>query len=268
MGAALGSATFPLRTFGESGYEWVRQWLIGGGMAEGHHRAGLWEDWRDLAKEVATIVLGVAIALGAGQLVEVLQHRETVAWGEDELRNNFARFVQYSVELKQENLCMAARAAELRAILDQADRTHALPAIAAIPEPFPRPWEIDTWQALMSAQAAPYLSRERAVLYSRIARSGYDIYDTQFQRTGDWGALASLAGPARPMSEAEEAQDRAYLTRGLEWSHRMQYIAERTVTRISQTGLLDEAAMKVAIARGAHPDHVVQMCRPISAARS
>jgi hypothetical protein len=231
------------------------------------HRAGLWDNWRDLAKEVATIVLGVAIALGAGKVVEALDHHETVRWGEDELRNNFTRFIQYSEELKQENACMTVRAAELRTILDRADRIHELPPIAAIPEPFPRPWEIDTWEALVSAQAAPYLSRERAVLYSRISRSGYDIYETQFQRTGDWGALASLAGPSRAISEAEVAQDRAYLTRGVEWSHRMQYIAERTVDRIAQTGLIDAATMKAAAARGSHPDHVVPMCQPISPGR-
>ncbi|HEX3700667.1 MAG TPA: hypothetical protein VHV27_08340 [Phenylobacterium sp.] len=231
------------------------------------HKPKPWHGWREFLKEYAIIVLGVLTALVAEQIVEALHQRETVAWGEGELRNNFVRFIQYSAELKQENACMTARAAELRTILDQANRSHELPAIAAIPEPFPRPWEIDTWEALVSGGAAPYLSRERAVLYSRIARSGYDIYETQFQRTADWGALASLAGSARPFSEAEAAQDRAYLTRGVEWSHRMQYIAERTLERISETGLIDAATTKAALARGARPDHVVEMCQPISAAR-
>ena len=230
------------------------------------HKPKAWHGVRDFLKEYAIIVVGVLTALVAEQVAQAVHDREVVRSGEEALHENFARFVQYSTELDQENACMAARVAELRAILDQAAVTHRLPAIAHIPQPYPRPWEIDTWQAMVAAQAAPHLARDRIVLYSRIARSGDDIYDAQQQRTGNWAALQGLAGAARPFSEAEQAPARAALYQGFGWASRMQFIAHRTVQRISGTGLIDAAAMAAAAERGRHLDHPMEMCDPISAA--
>jgi len=228
------------------------------------HKPKAWHGWREFLKEYAIIVVGVLTALVAEQAAEAFHDREVVRSGEEALHENYARFVQYSAELDEENTCMAARVGELRTILDRAADTHRLPAIARIPEPYPRPWEIDTWQAMVAAQAAPHIPRDRVVLYSRIARSGDDIFAAQDQRTGDWGSLQGLAGGARPFGESEQAQARKALYGGFAWARRMQFIAHRTVQRIADTGLLDAATMAAATQRGRHVDHPMEMCEPIS----
>jgi len=227
------------------------------------HKPKPWRGWRELLKEVGTIVIGVLIALGAEQTVEALHHRQIVARGEDALHDNFARFVQYKSEIDQEAPCMAARVAELRAILDNAAKTRRLGLVGTIPQPYPLPWQIDTWEAMVASGAAPYLPQAKTVLYSRIAMSGVDLYAVATSEWTEWGALRSLSGPPRPFSEAEEAKARDTLARAVEHAARVQFIAEHTVDRIKGTHLLDRKAFDEAVARGRHPDHPVSMCQAI-----
>ena len=219
--------------------------------------------WREFLKEYAIIVLGVLTAIGLDLAVEALHHREIVASGEDALRNNFARFVDFKAEADREESCMDARAAEIRAILDEAGRTRRLPRIGTIPQPTPLPWQIDTWEAMIASGAAPYLPNEKTVLYSRIAMSGVDLYTVATSEWEEWGALRSLTGPPRPFSDAEETADRDTLTRAVEQARLVRFFAGHTVTRIASTHLLDQKAFDEAIARGRRSDQALTMCHPI-----
>ncbi|HEV2530311.1 hypothetical protein [Phenylobacterium sp.] len=229
------------------------------------HKPKPWHDWREFLKEIGTIVIGVLIALAGEQAVEAGRHREIVARGEDALADNFGRFVEYTAQIEQEAPCMAARAAELRTILDRAGETRRLPAIAAIPQPYPLPWQIDTWEAMVASGAAPYLPQAKTVLYSRIAMSGVDLYNAATNEWTEWGALRSLSGPARGFSETEEARARDTLARAVEQAGRVRFIAEHTVERIQGTRLLDQKAFDQAAWRGRHPSHPVTMCQAIAA---
>jgi hypothetical protein len=227
------------------------------------HKPKPWHGLRDFLKEYLIIVIGVLTALGAGQAVEWLHNRETVARGEGALRENFTRFVEYTASNEQEARCLAQRAIELRAILDSAGATRRLKRVGPIPQPYPLPWQIDTWEAMVASGAAPYLPQSRAVLYSRIAMSGVDLYNVATGEWAEWGALRSLTGQPRAFSEAEEAKARDTLARAVEQAGRVQFIAEHTVERISKTHLLDQKAIDDAVARGRHPDRHIAMCDPI-----
>ena len=174
-------------------------------------------------------MLGVLIAIAAEQTVEAAHHRDIVRHGEEALRDNFSRFVEYKAALDQEAPCMAATVAELRAIIDQAAVRRRLPRIGPIPQPYPRPWQIDTWDAMVASQAVAYLPRDRAILYSRIAMSARDLYQDATGEWAEWGALRSLSGPPRQFSEAEEATARETLARASGQAEVVRFIAGHTV---------------------------------------
>jgi hypothetical protein len=227
------------------------------------HKPKAWHSLREFLKEYLIIVVGVLTALGAEQAVEWLHHRELVERGEGALRENFARFVEYAAANDVEARCMAERATELRVILDHAGTTRRLPRVGPIPQPYPLPWQIDTWEAMVASGAAPYLPQAQTVLYSRIAMSAVDLYNVATGEWAEWGALRSLSGPPRPFSEAEEAKARDTLARAVEQAGRVQFIAAHTVERIRKTQLLDQKAVDDAVARGRHPERHVAMCDPI-----
>jgi hypothetical protein len=159
---------------------------------------------------------------------------------------------------------MAARVAELRAIVDQAAANGRLPRIGPIPQPYPRPWQIDTWDAMVASQAVAYLPRDRAVLYSRIAMSAGDLYQDATAEWTEWGALRSLSGPPRPFGEAEEAETRETLARASGQAELVRFIAAHTVDRIRGTQLLDRDTFDGAVSRGLSTDTNRPMCQHIA----
>ena len=219
--------------------------------------------WRAFAGEVGIIVVGVLIALSAEQLADFVHDQAQVRHGEESLKDNFSRFVTYTAELDTYAPCITARSAELRQLIDRSSVAHRLPNIGPIPQVEARPWQIDTYDAMVASQAITHVAHGQAILYSRIAMSAIDIYDDAKEEWSDWGILASLSGPSRPYGSAEEAQDRVTLARAVHQDALMRLIATNTLERIKRTGLLNDAAFDSATAEGRRMAAKMAMCRPI-----
>lgn len=229
------------------------------------HKPKPWHGFREFLKEYLIIVVGVLTALAGEQVVEAQRNHELVRRGEESLRDNFKRFVGFSAIADREAPCMAARAAEIREILDAAGRTRRLPHIAQIPEPMPVPWQIDTWDAMVAAGAAPHLPQQKVVLYSRIAMSAVDVYAAATHEWEEWRTLQSLVGPARPFSEAEEAQTRDTLAQAIGHAEMVRFFAAHTVQRIESTNLLSHKDLAEATDEGQRDGYAPAMCQPIAA---
>ncbi|HEV2594754.1 MAG TPA: hypothetical protein VGU01_06095 [Sphingomicrobium sp.] len=224
--------------------------------------------WRALVGEIGIIVVGVLIALSAEQLVESVHDRAQVRHGEQSLKDNFRRFVTYTAEIDAYAPCISARAAELRQLIDRSAVTHRLPSIGPIPQVEARPWQIDTYDAMVTSQAITHVAHEQAILYSRIAMSAIDIYDDAKVEWSDWGILASLSGASRSYGNAEEAQDRVVLASAVHQDALMRLIATNTLERIRHTGLLDDAIFDSATVEGRRMAAKMPMCRPIEMSSS
>ena len=198
--------------------------------------------WRALVGEIGIIVVGVLIALSAEQFVEFLHDRAQVRHGEEDLTDNFRRFVTYTAELDAYAPCITARSAELRQLIDRSSGEHRLPNVGPIPQVEARPWQIDTYDAMVASQAITHVAHGQAILYSRIA---------------------SLTGPSRPYGDAEEAQDRIVLARAVHQDALMRLIATNTLDRIKRTGLLNGATFHSATVEGRRMAAKMAMCRPI-----
>ena len=219
--------------------------------------------WRAFAGEVGIIVVGVLIALAAEQVVETVHNRAQVQQSEDSLKDNFSRFVTFTAELDAYAPCIAARASELRGLIDRSAAAHRLPPVGPIPQLTPHPWQIDTYSAMVSSQAITHVSHPQAVLYSRVAMSAVDLYEDAMVEWSDWGMLASLSGGPRTYGEPEEAQDRMVLARAVHQDAVMRLIADNTAERIRRTGLLDQRAFDAAVAHGRRMAATIPMCRPV-----
>ena len=74
--------------------------------------------WRALLGEVGIIVVGVLIALGAGQLVEEVTWRAQVNAGRDALRDEYITILENAAEREMEDECIRGRLASLVHVLD------------------------------------------------------------------------------------------------------------------------------------------------------
>jgi hypothetical protein len=97
------------------------------------HKPKPWRGWRELAKEVGTIVLGVLIAIGCEQTVEALHHRDqardmTHKLRQESLENR--RVVAFDLKVCQAQIAAADRDIDL---LSRATREHGLSKVALAP---------------------------------------------------------------------------------------------------------------------------------------
>jgi hypothetical protein len=218
---------------------------------------------RAFVGEIGIIVAGVIIALAAQRMVESAQDREQVRKSEESLRDNFERFVTYTAELDAYAPCVMARAAQVRQIIDRSSAAHRLPRVGPIPQLPPHPWQIDTYSAMVASQAITHVSNDEAILYSRIAMSADDLHEASMTEWSDWGILGGLSGQTRSFGEAEEAQDRITLARAVHQDSLMRTIADKTVERIRDTGLLSRRAFDSAVVEGQDKAAQIAMCKPI-----
>jgi hypothetical protein len=144
--------------------------MRGGRVLEVHHKPKPWHGWREFAKEIGTIVIGVLLALAGEQIVETLSWRHKTAEAEAPLRRELAVDLSYAAEQQALGVC-ANRYIDL---LQRAVATNRPDIIAGLyrlgPPTHPHPWRIDTWTAALNAQAPDHMAPERVQAYSLAAR--------------------------------------------------------------------------------------------------
>jgi hypothetical protein len=171
---------------------------------EVHHKHAPIKNWREFAKEVGIIVLGVLIALGGEQAVEALHHRAEVREAREALNEelgwNFASLKQ-SFDLSR---CATAR-------LDELERWQKS-SQAGRPVRFSRPIAIvpevafrtSVWR-VTTGDAVSRMPLHERTTYARL----YDAIDlTQQQRsivTNSWVDLI-LFQNARHLSDEQQLQ--------------------------------------------------------------
>lgn len=153
--------------------------------------------WRDFAKEVGIIVVGVLIALGAEQIVSALHWRQEVSDTKIALGTEIGASLRYAAERLAVQPCMQERIADLAAKLRNSEgnwiadpmpigktRWMVEPNITAVYRAPAEPWRTDAWETAKATGILDHMSRKEVADYSI-----------------NYGAIAELRG----LQEAENA---------------------------------------------------------------
>jgi hypothetical protein len=153
--------------------------------------------WRDVAKEIGIIVVGVLIALGAEQIVKSLHWRSQVNDTKGALGAEIGASLRYAAERLAVQQCVRGRIAELTTRLRQTNevwigdpmpigkaRWMVEPNIPAVYRSPAEPWRTDAWETAKSTGTLNHMSRDEV--------AGYSI---------NYDAIAELRG----LQEAENA---------------------------------------------------------------
>ena len=200
--------------------------------------------WREFVGEIAIIVVGVLIALGAEQVVVTLDWREKVRAGEETLRQDYVFILANAEEREGEDHCIRARLLELRNILD----THpgSLSALGHIGSPPRRPWYPGSWDGLVAADVSTHMPRDETLALSGIAQQARIAEDGARVELDDWNVLYTMVGPARALAPGEAAQLRKALTDAASQLNWMRLTAPQVAQAIYDSGLLTKADLKQA----------------------
>ena len=150
------------------------------------HKPTPWHGWRELLKEVGTIVIGVLIALGGEQAVEALHTQHLVGQAQAAMR---AEIVEDDGPQAYARLtvapCLSDQLDGLRQAIDTRLAPEAFGKLAASYEPPHRSWDDQAWKA---AQSSGVLSRMGAAEIDRWSNA--------------YGVIQSMPEVTRPEAEA------------------------------------------------------------------
>jgi hypothetical protein len=164
--------------------------------------------WRDFAKEVGIIVLGVLIALGAEQFAEAIRWRYQVEQSRQAMR----------LELSGDNELQAYARASVTGCLDvqlkgmqRAIDSHASPAamiaLARAYLPPERNWETDAFQSMMASGVSNHMAADELARWSAIYSPMPSIRTTTTEETDLIDSLRWGLPRERPMTDDERDRE-------------------------------------------------------------
>lgn len=164
------------------------------------HKPGSIHGWRDFAKEVGIIVIGVLLAMAAEQVVETLRLRHQAAENEEAFRADLRADALNTIERIALRPCAAERIADLASSLAHDGRWAANPQPSAgksddarieLRDTFHTPnrnWLRSSWETAIHSDAIRLLSQERRT-----------DYDSEFNQV-------RILDQAQAIQEAAEAE--------------------------------------------------------------
>ena len=174
--------------------------------------------WREFAKEVGIIVLGVAIALAGEQAVEALHWRHQVADAREAVDKEVVDNIRGILTRQQQIDCADRRLDEVRILLTDQLAGRSLPPHGALVKPTHWSKPTTAWDTAKASQAAAHMPLQARLAYA----DAYDMFQTftyldEKDRTawwtlarlndpallgpGDWGALREAYGAARTTNQ-------------------------------------------------------------------
>lgn len=143
-----------------------------------------WGDWRAFTREIAIVVIGVLVALAAGDVAENWNWQRKLSVGEAALRREAAENFQYAAEQVTVHPCVEAQLATARRrVLASQAVLHPAPVFSesdwqTYVYRMPSRIYVDTaWQALNSEGTTAYMDGPRRVKYAVTYRQLGDMAD-------------------------------------------------------------------------------------------
>jgi CRP-like cAMP-binding protein len=162
------------------------------------HKPKPWHGSREFLKEVATIVLGVLIAIGAEQLVERLHWVHEVQSARAALAREIAVSNNHLAYRVAAEPCIARRLDALESVIEAAARREPTPHLGPVIPDIGNAFNDNIWANYRAAQTLPHFGeREQRLLSAYYLQIG-SIRGLQEDETGGWSVLKVLQGdPAR-----------------------------------------------------------------------
>jgi hypothetical protein len=159
------------------------------------------EKQKKFAREVGSVVLGVLIALGLGEIATSIRWRFDAAEARSAMLDDFERDAGVMHERQLVKPCIERRLDQVESLVRQARKTGELPLVSTIGRPPTRPIVTAAWDMGVSSGVLPHLSTSEANGFS----THFDMIEEMAQdmkaQSTLWARLAALENAPGPVSQ-------------------------------------------------------------------
>ncbi len=181
-------------------------------------QSALNERQRKFARDVGSVVLGVLIALGIGEVAEAIRWEVRANTAERAMREELARNAGVFEERDLVQPCIDRRLRELNAIVAAARRSGSLPLLGEIGRPPQRPIEEAAWNVSSGSETLLHIDNQRRTALSGIYAQMSGNPNRAYEEQEMWATLRLLENAPGPISDDLLAETAAALAR-------LQYVA-------------------------------------------
>jgi hypothetical protein len=180
--------------------------------------------WRAFVGEVGIIVVGVLIALGAGQIVEAVHDRDVAEQARENVRAEAALDASFIQARLAEQGCVERRLSELSDILGRAGEGDLEPQPTWISLPPTIPFVTGRWQAATASGRNSLFSAAEQEQFGQLYQIFERYNDFQPREQAVWANLRALEtwrgplGPQARLSFAKDLQQAKYLAWDLNYA--------------------------------------------------
>ena len=167
--------------------------------------------WREFAGEVQIIVVGVLIALGAGQVVEMIHNRSVAAATRAGLRAEFEDDLASMARRRNAESCVERRLDELRSLLAVWAKTGRFQTPQWVANPPISSIRLTRYNLAVSGAALGLLPSEEQYRIGNLASEFQFFAETQHEERQAWGELRELQGGPEVLSTVDRGQIRTAL---------------------------------------------------------
>jgi hypothetical protein len=215
--------------------------------------------WREFAGEVGIIVLGVLIALGAEQVVEVLhwsnQVRDARGALDEEIAHTDKAFA-YRVAARD---CIAARLAKLNDIVEQVAKHDPAPQVGEVIPDIGNALSNSAWETSRAAETLTHFKREPLRLYGQYYLQSGNVQAFMADEVKDWGVIKILRGDPNRLGPTDIS--------GLRVAIEHASFENDIIADIAQEELATSRLLHIGVAP-ADRDRLAEVCRALPAGAS
>jgi hypothetical protein len=193
--------------------------------------------WKSFFVHIATIVIGLLIAVGLEQAVETIHWHKQVRTARDVLRQELLeanRFYEFRVAV---NECVAQRLAQLNNIVESAAEHANLEPVGDLSLHIGHLLTDDAWQSERAAQTLVHFSAAERESYGTIYGQQIDIRNWLIQELSVWAAIRLLQGNPGRLSTS----DITLIRQNLQIARTLNFLivvnATQQLSRASELGL-------------------------------
>lgn len=192
--------------------------------------------WREFLGEVAVVVLGVLLALGAQQAAETINQRQEASETRTVLTNEIAETLAILELRRVAQPCIDNRLKEIRGLVDQWGRSNSFKTPRWVSQATWFPFGTARFDAANSAGRLALLSSEEQYQIGQIVGGLRSFRDLQFMEAQDWSTLRMLQSGADALSTSDRTEIRVALQRASTANYFAKISVGQTLTEAASYG--------------------------------
>ncbi len=210
--------------------------------------------WKSFFIHIATIVIGLLIAVGLEQTVEWIHWREKVALARESIHEEIGKNGKYFVLRQASRDCLATRLDVLRGLVDAVAAHRPVEPIGETNPAVGRPLADAIWESERASQTLTHFPRDELAKLSTIYAALVSLRRWEAQELNAYSHIAVIEGDPGRLG----AEDLALLRQDIEMAKTMNDYT--TVVSARQLNQFDGLGIRVPTADAAV---VAELCRPL-----